>query len=75
MAEVRYLVVKRCDGWKVVSGSAQFGPFTDRLRAIEAAIESLVVITAPAWPLSGMSRVQRDLLSHRAPCRGVIEGP
>lgn len=39
MAEVRYLVVKRCDGWKVVSGSAQFGPFTDRLRAIEAAIE------------------------------------
>jgi hypothetical protein len=39
MAEVRYLVVKKCDGWKVVSGSTQFGPFADRLRAIEAAIE------------------------------------
>jgi hypothetical protein len=39
MAEVRYLVVKKCDGWKVVSGSVQTGPFADRVRAIEAAIE------------------------------------
>jgi hypothetical protein len=39
MAEVRYLVVKKCDGWKVVTGSTQFGPFADRVRAIEAAIE------------------------------------
>jgi hypothetical protein len=39
MAEVRYLVVKKCDGWKIVSGSAQIGPFADRLNAIEAAIE------------------------------------
>jgi len=39
MAEVRYLVVKRNDGWKIVSGNSRFGPFPDRLRAIDAAIE------------------------------------
>ena len=39
MAEVRYLVVKRNDGWRIVTGSSRLGPFADRLAAIDAAIE------------------------------------
>jgi hypothetical protein len=39
MAEVRYLVVKRNGEWKITVGSAQMGPYPDRIDAIDAAIE------------------------------------
>lgn len=39
MAEVRYLVVKRNGMWKITLGGTQMGPYPDRIRATDAAID------------------------------------
>ena len=39
MADVRYLVVKRNGKWKITIGSAQMGPYPNRLHATDAAID------------------------------------